>query len=60
MDEAEFQRQIAQLKQEWGGVYVDKEMPGYVRANNDPMTGALIGIRAPLFAEIINRALDAI
>ena len=58
MTDKEYHTQLAQLRRDWGGVHVDpSNMPGYIRADNDPMTGVLIGLRAPLFAEIINRAI---
>ena len=57
MDEEEYQRQLAQLSDDWGGVYVDPERRCMVIATNDPLTGLLVGMRAPLIAEIINRAL---
>jgi hypothetical protein len=60
MDDAEYQAKLAELRAEWGGVYVDPAKPGVLRANSDPTTGLLVGRRAPLFAEIINRALGAI
>jgi hypothetical protein len=60
MDEATYQFGLAELRRNWGGVHVDpSNMPGVIRATNDPLTGVLIGMRAPLFAEIINRALGA-
>jgi len=57
MDEDAYQRQLECLRRDWGGVTVDPERLGTLRATNDPMTGILIGMRAQLFAEIINRAL---
>lgn len=58
MDEKTYQAQLAQLRKDWGGVHIDPaNMPGAIRADNDPTTGFLIGLRAPLFVEIINRAL---
>lgn len=58
MTEEEYQAGLDQLREEWGGVHIEYDcLPGYIRANNDPLTGVLIGLRAPLFAEIINRAL---
>lgn len=57
MDEAEYQTLLAQLRTKWGGVRVDFDRPGILRAENDPTTGILVGRCAPLFAEIINRAL---
>lgn len=58
MTDEEYQAGLDQLQREWGGVHVDpRDGPGYVRANLDPMTGVLVGHRAPLIAEIINRAL---
>lgn len=60
MTEKEYQDQLAQLRADWGSVYVDPATPGYIRALKDPFTGALLGIKSALFAEIINRALDAV
>lgn len=57
MDEAEYQAGLAQLRAEWGRLSVDPDRPGVLRAALDPTTGVLVGIRAPLFAEIVNRAL---
>lgn len=61
MNEAQYQAALAQLRADWGGVHVDRDdMPGVVRADNDPSTGFLVGVRAPLIAEIINRALRGV
>jgi hypothetical protein len=56
--EEEYQAALDQLRRDWGSVSVDPGgHPGILRAANDPTTGILAGLRAPLFAEIINRAL---
>jgi hypothetical protein len=55
--EEEYQTALGQLRQDWGSVSVDPQSPGILRAANDPSTGVLVGLRAPLFVEIINRAL---
>lgn len=57
MSEEDFQRLLQQCRDEWGGVYIDRDAPGILRANNDPLTGLVAGRFAPLFAELINRAL---
>jgi hypothetical protein len=60
MDEKTYAFGLAQLRRDWGGVHVDPHnMPGVLRSKNDPLTGVLVGMHAPLFAEIINRALAA-
>lgn len=60
MTEEEYQAGLAQLRSDWGGVHIDRgDMPGAVRADNDPLTGFIVGLRAPLFVEIINRALKS-
>ena len=59
MTEQNYQRQIAQLRDDWGSLSVDPDLPGMLRADNDPTTGILVGSRSTLIAEIINRALDA-
>lgn len=57
-DEIEFARQLELLRGEWGGVHVDQDRPGYIIANNDRLTGVLVGRFAPLLAELINRAIE--
>lgn len=58
MSEDEYQAGLACLRLEWGGLHVDdNDMPGAVRANNDHLTGFVVGLRSKLIAEIINRAL---
>lgn len=59
MGEEEYQRLLSALREDWGSVSIDPELPGVLRAHNDPTTGLMAGRRARLFAEIINRALDA-
>lgn len=59
MTDEEYQRGLAHLRDDWGGVHVDpNNIPGAVRADKDHSAGFLVGLRAPLLAEIINRALS--
>lgn len=60
MGEIEFQTRLLAMRNEWGGVFVDPQSPGVIRATLDPSTGVLVGIKAPLFAEILNRALTGV
>lgn len=57
MTESEYQAGLAQLRAEWGGLHQDTEKPGILRADKDELTGILVGLRAGIFAEIVNRAL---
>lgn len=57
MDEEEYQAGMAELRRDWGQLVIDPKQQGVARATNDPTTGILIGRRAPLIAEIINRAI---
>jgi hypothetical protein len=57
--EEQYQAELAKLKRDWGRVSVDPYQPSILRATNDPFAGLLAGIRAPLFAEILNRAMEA-
>lgn len=57
MPEAEYQAGLAALRAEWGELAPDPQQPGILRAANDPLTGLIVGLRAPIFAEAINRAL---
>jgi hypothetical protein len=57
MDEEEYQNGLSALREAWGHLTVDETSPGVLRAANDPTTGLLVGLRAKLIAEIINRAL---
>jgi hypothetical protein len=58
MDEEQYQAALNELRRDWGKVSVDPDQPGILRAENDPFTGLVVGVRARLFVEIINRALD--
>lgn len=58
MTDKEYEAALNTLRIEWGGLRVDPDRPGILRSYNDPMTGVLVGARAPLFAEIVNRALE--
>lgn len=58
MKEEDYQAALAKLRAEWGRVYVDPVQRGILRAELDHTTGLMAGMRAALFAEIINRALD--
>lgn len=57
MDEQEYQLALASLRAEWGSLSPDPDKPGILRAANDPFAGLLAGVRAPVLAETINRAL---
>lgn len=57
MDEAKYRAGLNRLRTDWGRLRVDPDKPGVLRASNDPTTGILVGMRAPLIADIINRAL---
>jgi hypothetical protein len=57
MTNDEFRTALDELRRDWGSVSVDPAHPGIMRAANDPLTGILAGRRAPVIAEIINRAL---
>jgi hypothetical protein len=57
MDEAAYLTGLALLRDEWGTLTPDPNRPGLLVASNDPTTGILVGFRAKLVAEIINRAL---
>jgi hypothetical protein len=59
MSDDEYEAALDDLRREWGRVHVDPARPGMLVAENDPFTGLLVGMRAKLFAEIINRALSA-
>jgi hypothetical protein len=58
MSEEEYQAGIAALREEWGSLALDPGSPGVLRASNDPFTGLVVGMRAKLIAEIINRAIE--
>lgn len=57
MSDEEYQSGLSALKEAWGSLVVDETKPGILRAVNDETTGILVGFRAKLIAEIINRAL---
>lgn len=57
MDDATFQAGLDQLREQWGALNPDPEQPGVLRAAKDPTTGILVGQRAELLSEIINRTL---
>lgn len=59
MNEEEYHAGLALLRADWGKLQVDPEQPGVLRAANDPTTGVMVGRRAAIFAEIVNRALEA-
>lgn len=58
MTDQEYTQAIKQLRDDWGSVSVDPNSPGIIRAANDPSAGLVVGMRAKLFVEIINRALQ--
>jgi len=60
MTEEEYLAGLAQLRDEWGSLSPDPASPGVLRAAMDPTTGLLVGVRAKLIAEIINRAVAAV
>jgi len=60
MEEAEYLAALKQLRTDWAYVTVDPSQPGVLRAAADPTTGLLVGMRAKLIAEIINRAIDQV
>lgn len=57
MDDETYQAELAELRAEWGPLAPDLQMPGVLRAIKDPTTGILVGMRAPIIAEIVNRAM---
>jgi len=58
MTDDQYRAGIAQLKADWGRLEIDPDKPGILHAANDPFTGLLAGIRAPILAEIINRSIS--
>jgi hypothetical protein len=57
VSEKEYQAALEAFREDWGSVFVDRSSPGLLRAVNDQTTGIFAGMRAALFAEILNRAL---
>lgn len=57
MVEEEYQTLLEKLRKDWGGMTVYPNQAGVIRAKNDSTTGLLVGQRAAIIAEIINRAL---
>jgi hypothetical protein len=57
VSEEEYQAALASLRDDWGALEPDEQSPGILRAIHDPTTGILVGMRAKIVAEIINRAL---
>lgn len=60
MTDEEYLAALKVLQADWGRMLVDAEKPGVLRAASDPFTGLLVGMRARIIAEIINRALDQV
>lgn len=58
MTEEQYQAGLADMRRDWGRLSPDPASPGILRAANDSTTGILAGKRAPILAEIVNRALE--
>lgn len=59
MNDPEYQEALVDLRDDWGKLSQDPDRPGVLRAKNDPSKVILVGRRADLIAEIINRATGA-
>lgn len=57
MSDEDYRAGLEALRRDWGSLSVDPNILGILRAASDPTTGLLVGMRAPIIAEIINRAL---
>jgi hypothetical protein len=57
MTDEKYRAGLRELRIDWGRMSVDPNRPGVLRAEADPTTGLIAGMRAPLIAEIINRAI---